>query len=81
MRPKTWLFMLCALLGSMAFGQTAQNEMPQLNHFDTSIVDKNLDPCQNFYKFVCSSLLLQEGPADGQRAGLPGLVISEIAPL
>jgi len=30
------------------------NELPALNHFDPSIVDRNLDPCTDFYKFVCS---------------------------
>ncbi len=55
MRPTQWLFLLlCLSFDSIAFGQAAQNGLPQLNHFDTSIVDKNLDPCQNFYKFVCS---------------------------
>src|SRR3954453_10572113 len=55
MRFQRWFLLLaCATLTSMAAGQTKQNEMPQLNHFDASIVDKNLDPCQDFYKFVCS---------------------------
>lgn len=30
------------------------NEHPALNHFDSSIVDRGLDPCTDFYKFVCS---------------------------
>ena len=30
------------------------NELPALNHFDPSIVDRDLDPCTDFYKFVCS---------------------------
>jgi hypothetical protein len=48
MRTTKWLFVVaCAALSSMAFGQAARNEMPPLNRFD--IVDKNFDPCQNFY--------------------------------
>jgi putative endopeptidase len=55
MRLAKWsLILACASLTCMAFGQTSQNEMPQLNHFDPGIVDKNLAPCQDFYKFVCS---------------------------
>src|SRR3954471_9589798 len=55
MRFHKWLLMLgCATFTCMAFGQATKTEMPQLNHFDPSIVDKNLDPCQDFYKFVCS---------------------------
>ena len=44
----------CVALTCMAIGQTTKSELPDLNHFDPSIVDKNLDPCQDFYKFVCS---------------------------
>jgi putative endopeptidase len=55
MRFHKWLLMLgCATFTCMAFGQATKTEMPELNHFDASIVDKNLDPCQDFYKFVCS---------------------------
>lgn len=28
--------------------------LPKLDHFDASIVDTKLDPCDNFYSFVCS---------------------------
>lgn len=33
---------------------SATDELPALNHFDPNIVDRNLDPCTDFYKFVCS---------------------------
>jgi len=31
--------------------------LPRLDRFDVSFVDKSLDPCDNFYKFVCSKWL------------------------
>ncbi len=33
---------------------TSSDDLPTLNHFDTSLVDRNLDPCVDFYKYVCS---------------------------
>jgi len=30
------------------------DELPVLNHFDPDVVDRTLDPCNDFYKFVCS---------------------------
>ena len=30
------------------------DELPVLNHFDPNIVDRTQDPCNDFYKFVCS---------------------------
>jgi len=32
----------------------AADALPTLNHFDPDVVDRNLDPCNDFYKFVCS---------------------------
>ena len=33
---------------------TAAEKAPKLEHFDVSIVDSALDPCEDFYKYVCS---------------------------
>ena len=30
------------------------NDLPALSHFDPGIADRALDPCDDFYKFVCS---------------------------
>jgi putative endopeptidase len=34
--------------------QSSSEEAPKLEHFDANMVDKGLDPCQDFYQFVCS---------------------------
>ena len=30
------------------------DELPVLNHFDPNLADRTQDPCNDFYKFVCS---------------------------
>lgn len=52
---RIWVLLAACSLGALtSLAQSTENETPKLNHFDSSIVDKNLDPCQDFYKFVCS---------------------------
>src|SRR5512147_216961 len=53
MRTKIWVLSLVFALPLVAFAQSS-SDLPKLNHFDPSIVDKTLDPCNDFYKFVCS---------------------------
>ena len=33
---------------------SAAEQAPKLEHFDPNMVDKQLQPCQDFYRFVCS---------------------------
>ena len=43
----------------------AQDAGPQLQHFDPDLVDKSLDPCNDFYKYACSKWLTSNPiPAD-----------------
>ena len=56
MRVSKWLLIPLFATG-IAFAQnpsSSPTDLPKLNHFDATIVDRNLDPCDNFYKFVCS---------------------------
>jgi len=34
--------------------QSSAEKAPKLEHFDPNMVDKALDPCQDFYQYVCS---------------------------
>ncbi|MGH9498764.1 MAG: M13 family metallopeptidase [Terriglobales bacterium] len=44
---------LCPLLG-LAQQAPAAESAPKLEHFDPNMVDRTLDPCQDFYQYVCS---------------------------
>ena len=34
-----------------------QSNEPKLEHFDADLVDKTLDPCNDFYKYACNKWL------------------------
>ena len=62
-KPSTWLLLLGILtLVSAGMGQqqlktpgaASEGTAPKLVHFDVSLVDQSLDPCQDFYKYSCS---------------------------
>ena len=42
-----------------------ESNVPKLEHFDANLVDKTLDPCQDFYKYSCNKWLTTNPiPAD-----------------
>jgi putative endopeptidase len=54
-----------ARLNSVAPGAADQSSEPKLEHFDPNLVDKTLDPCNDFYKYACSKWLTANPiPAD-----------------
>ncbi len=57
MRVVSWIGVGLIVLISSAMGQTAGDSkaLPTLNHFDASVVNHQVDPCVDFYKFVCSN--------------------------
>jgi predicted metalloendopeptidase len=49
-----------ATLNSAAGGTAAADETkdaPKLEHFDPTVVDKTLNPCDDFYKYACNKWL------------------------
>ena len=50
---------------STAADQADQSSVPKLEHFDPDLIDKSLDPCNDFYKYSCSKWLTANPiPAD-----------------
>jgi putative endopeptidase len=52
-RIATLAVVLCPVLG-MAQQAPAAAQAPKLEHFDPTMVDRTLDPCQDFYQYSCS---------------------------
>ncbi|MGA2672397.1 MAG: M13 family metallopeptidase [Terracidiphilus sp.] len=49
------VFQAAGLGGTLALGQTAPPAAtPELRVFDPSLVDKTVDPCENFYRYSCN---------------------------
>ncbi len=77
--PRIILCLLFLTLPLAGFGQNAtlnstpspttgaaeENKAPQLEHFDPTLIDKDLNPCDDFYKYSCNKWLTANPiPAD-----------------
>jgi predicted metalloendopeptidase len=54
------VFILAAAFAQTSFAQSSaadQSNQPKLEHFDPDLVDKALDPCNDFYKYACNKWL------------------------
>jgi endothelin-converting enzyme/putative endopeptidase len=50
---------------AFATGGADQTNVPKLEHFDANLVDKSLEPCDDFYKYSCNKWLTANPiPAD-----------------
>ncbi len=58
MRTATSIVVAAALCFTLvvvvAHAQNTSSSTPALSHFDLNLVDKTLDPCQDFYQYACS---------------------------
>jgi putative endopeptidase len=52
-------------LAAIACAQTVPADAPKLRVFDPSLIDKSVDPCENFYRYSCNGWLKRNPlPAD-----------------
>jgi endothelin-converting enzyme/putative endopeptidase len=62
------VLILAATFVQTSFAQSSpadQSKEPKLEHFDPDLVDKSLDPCNDFYKYACNKWLTANPiPAD-----------------
>jgi len=69
-----FVVLLCPLAG-FAQQMPAVESAPKLEHFDPNMVDRTLDPCQDFYQYACSKWnaanpIPPDQPAWGTGSGL-----------
>src|SRR5580692_3242985 len=56
LRPSIALaaFLSAGLTSCPGHAQTAPADAPKLHVFDPSLIDKSVDPCNNFYRYSCN---------------------------
>ena len=69
MRTICWVGLAVIVVISPVLGQNASTGasegLPALSHFDLNVVNRDIDPCVDFYKFACSKWLAANPiPAD-----------------
>ncbi len=52
--PHRCLALIAILAAAPALCQTAAPAAPELRVFDPSLIDKTVDPCENFYRYSCN---------------------------
>jgi endothelin-converting enzyme/putative endopeptidase len=52
--PLSLLFVITVSAQQQEQSPTAQWQLPKIDRLDLGVIDKNLSPCDDFYKFVCS---------------------------
>ena len=61
----SFLTVLLLAVGSAAFSQAPPADLPKLETFDASLIDKSKDACTNFYQYTCSKWIAAHPiPAD-----------------